>query len=205
MWAMLATSCTAGREHRVLGREDAVDPELGHEPAVPWPERSSLPPAIAPAWPTARVSFDLPAADHAGDHRFGEVGIELVVAAGFGVEDGRLGARHRWQARTRTRGRRSGCRRPCPLEISGRGAPAGHAQVGSNGGGEVARVGEDGDGPLSGAPRRDCRRPEPPPMRTWFQSPPRRGCCRRRCRCRSAAPWRGSRAQSCTDELFGRR
>ena len=50
-------------------------------------------PAIAPAWPTARVSFDFQRPTTQATTGFAEIKAVLVIAAGFGVEHRRLAAR----------------------------------------------------------------------------------------------------------------
>ena len=90
----------------------------------------------------------LPAPDHAGDHRLGEGGIKLVVAARLGIEHGGLGAG--------VIGEREGELGRGVVDVhvlaardQGGGAPAGHAQIGGDRGGEVAGVREDRDRALA--------------------------------------------------------
>ena len=82
--------------------------------------------------------------DHAGHHRLGELRVELVVAAGLAVQHRGLAAR--------VVGQREGELGRGVVDVDvlaagdhGGGAPARHAQVLRDGGGEAARVGEDRD------------------------------------------------------------
>ena len=131
------------REHRVVGRIEPFDAELLHEPAF-----LGLGIVVA-ARHRAGVAdrageLGLPAADHAGDHRLGEVGVEFVVAARLGIQHGRLAAG--------VVGERKGelGRGVVDVDILAAGdqrgrAPAGHAQVLRDGRGEAAGVRQDCD------------------------------------------------------------
>jgi hypothetical protein len=57
MWAMLVTTAPCAEKTGFSGVKIAVHAELLHEPALLRGGASSSPPAIAPAWPTARVSL----------------------------------------------------------------------------------------------------------------------------------------------------
>ena len=110
-----------------------------------------------------------PAPDDAGDDRLGEVGVELVVAARLDIEHRRLAAR--------VVGQREGelGRGVVDVDVLAardqrRRAPARHAQIGGDRGGEVAGVGEDRDRALASAPLPGLSPPSAPPMRTWFQA-----------------------------------
>ena len=138
---------TAGREHRVFRREDIVNPELGHEPLF-----LGLGIVVAAghrAGVTDRAGqLRLPAPDHAGHHRLGEGGIELVETARLSIEDGGLGAG--------VIGEREGKLGRGVVDVhvlaardQRGGAPAGHAEIGGDRGGEVAGVREDRDRALA--------------------------------------------------------
>ena len=81
----------ARRELRIVGREEAVDAELVHEPAF---LRVRIVVAAGHCTGMADRSrqLALPAADDAGDDRLGEVRVELVIAAGLAIQHRRLAA-----------------------------------------------------------------------------------------------------------------
>ena len=152
MWAMLVTTAPLAENTGFSGVKMPSTPNFSMNQRSLL-AASSAPPAIAPACPTARVSFALPAPDHARHHRLGELGVQFVIAPRLGVEHRRLAAR--------IVGKREGELRRGEVDVDvlaagdqRGGAPAPHAQICGDGGGETAGVGEDGDRALAQGLRR---------------------------------------------------
>ena len=132
-----------GREDRFFRRIDVVHTELLHEPFL------FLEGVIARTGNGAGMTagagqLGLPAADDAGDHRFIENQIMLVISARLDIHHGRLAALIVMQRM----GELAGSEMDIDILARGDGggrAPAGRQQIGGDSGGEVARVGEDGN------------------------------------------------------------
>ena len=90
----------------------------------------------------------LPPSHHASDDRLGEPGVQLVVPARLAIEDRRLAARIVGEREGELRRREMDVDVLAARDQRGR-APAGAEQVAGDGGGESARVGEDGDRSLA--------------------------------------------------------
>ena len=187
----------APRTPACSGVKMRVDAELLHEPAF-LGQRVVRAAGHRAGMADGARQLALPAADHAGDHRLREVRRRARSSRPARSRAPPPCCARRWRARRRTRAPRSGCRRPCRSRSTVRRAPARHAQVLRDGGGEAARVGEDRDRALPQRIARACRRPARRRCAPGSTSRPRRGRWRRRCRCRSAAPIARISRASCT-------
>jgi hypothetical protein len=138
---MSVTTRAGRREDRVFACKNAVDAKFFHEPAffgssmvVAARQRAGM--------PDSARQLRFPAADDAGDYRFGKFGVELVITAW-------LDTKHcRFAACVISKGESELGSGVLDVDVLAAGdqrrpAPAGQSQISRNRAGEVARVRED--------------------------------------------------------------
>ena len=137
---------TLGGNDRVFGREDGVDAERLHEPAL-----LVLGPVARPCHGAGMADrarqFGFPAPDDAGHHGFAEIDSVFVVATRLGVEDGSLRAIIVFEGMGKI------TRRVVDVDVFARRddrgrAPAFGSQILSDGRREATRVGQECDRPF---------------------------------------------------------